>query len=60
VLDQRNIQSFPHVLAVQVGTKVRFPNDDRVFHNVFSFHEGRPFDLELYPVGTVRDVAWEV
>jgi plastocyanin len=60
VLDQRNIQFFPHVLAVQVGTKVRFPNDDRVFHNVFSFHEGRPFDLGLYPVGTVRDVAFDL
>jgi plastocyanin len=58
VLEQRQLQFFPHVLVVQVGTKVKFPNDDRVFHNVFSYHEGKPFDLGLYPVGTVRDVPF--
>ena len=40
---------YPRVLAVQVGTKVEFPNHDRVFHNVFSFHNGKVFDLGLYP-----------
>ena len=54
VLDQRNLSFFPHVLVVQVGTRVKFPNDDRVFHNVFSFHDGKRFDLGLYPVGAVR------
>jgi plastocyanin len=58
VLEQRQLQFFPHVLAVQVGTKVKFPNNDRVFHNVFSYHDGKPFDLGLYPVGTVRDVPF--
>src|SRR5215510_1017103 len=36
VLDQRNLMFSPHVLAVRVGTVVDFPNNDRVFHNVFS------------------------
>ncbi len=58
VLEQRSLQFSPHVLAVQVGTKVKFPNDDRVFHNVFSYHEGKPFDLGLYPVGAVKDVPF--
>ena len=56
VLEQRQLQFLPHVLAVQVGTRVKFPNEDRVFHNVFSYHEGKRFDLGLYPVGAVKDV----
>jgi len=59
VLDQRTSTFFPHVLAVQVGTTVDLPNNDRVFHNVFSFHDGKKFDLGLYPVGTVRRVTFD-
>src|SRR5688500_14108781 len=40
VMDQRNLQFLPQVLAVRVGTTVKFPNGDRVFHNVFSFKDG--------------------
>ena len=58
VLDQRNMSFSPHVLAVHVGTTVEFPNRDRVFHNVFSFHDGKRFDLGMYPVGTTRDVTF--
>jgi plastocyanin len=57
-LDQRNLSFSPHVLAVHVGTTVEFPNRDRVFHNVFSFHDGKRFDLGMYPVGTVRYVTF--
>jgi plastocyanin len=59
VLDQRNLSFYPHVLAVQAGTVVDFPNDDRVFHNVFSFHDGKRFDLGMYPVGTVRHITFD-
>ena len=59
VLDQRNLMFSPHVLAVQVGTVVDFPNNDRVFHNVFSFRDGKRFDLGMYPVGAVRKVAFD-
>ena len=47
---ERNLQFLPHVLAVRVGATVRFPNSDCVFHNVFSFHDGRKFDLGAYPI----------
>ncbi|MCC6992152.1 MAG: methylamine utilization protein [Acidobacteria bacterium] len=59
VLDQRNLQFAPHVLAVPVGTPVEMPNSDRVFHNVFSFHDGKVFDLGLYPVGSTRTVVFD-
>jgi len=59
VLDQRNLEFSPHVLAVQVGATVEFPNHDRVFHNVFSFKDGKRFDLGMYPVGAVRQVRFD-
>ena len=59
VLDQRNLSFYPRVLAVQVGTKVDFPNHDRVFHNVFSFRDGKRFDLGLYPVGAVKTIPFD-
>ena len=58
VLHQRSLAFAPHVLAVRVGTTVDFPNEDRVFHNVFSFHDGKVFDLGLYPVGSLRRVVF--
>jgi plastocyanin len=59
VLDQRNLAFSPHVLVVRVGTVVDFPNNDRVFHNVFSFRDGKKFDLGMYPVGTLRQVTFD-
>jgi plastocyanin len=59
VLNQRDVQFAPRVLAVQVGATVKFPNSDRVFHNVFSYHDGTKFDLGLYPVGAVKHVPFK-
>jgi plastocyanin len=59
VLDQRNLTFLPRVVAVRVGTRVEMPNNDRVFHNVFSFKDGKRFDLGLYPVGTTRIVQFD-
>ena len=59
VLDQRNLNFSPRVLVVQMGTRVQFPNHDRVFHNVFSHHDGKIFDLGLYPVGAVKEVPFD-
>jgi plastocyanin len=59
VLDQRNLAFSPQVLAIRTGTTVVFPNNDRVFHNVFSFHHGTVFDLGLYPVGDSKIVRFD-
>ena len=59
VLDHRNMAFLPHVLGVPVGTRVEMPNNDRVFHNVFSFKDGKRFDLGLYPVGTSKFVTFD-
>jgi plastocyanin len=49
----------PHVLAVQVGSLVDFPNRDPFFHNVFSLFNGRRFDLGLYEAGSTRSVRFD-
>ena len=47
VLEQRNMQFTPRVMAARVGSTVELPNNDRVFHNVFSFNHGKPFDQRI-------------
>jgi plastocyanin len=59
VVDQRQRTFKPHVSAVMLGTTVLFPNHDTVFHNVFSYREGKRFDLGLYPVGSTRRVHFD-
>ena len=48
VMEQKNRAFIPHVLAVQTGTAVRFPNLDDVQHHVYSFSSAKPFQLPLY------------
>lgn len=38
----------PHVLPVEVGTTIEWPNDDNIYHNVFSMSDAKQFDLGLY------------
>jgi plastocyanin len=38
----------PHVLPIVVGTTVEWPNNDRIYHNVFSMSDAKQFDLGLY------------
>ncbi|HLH55043.1 MAG TPA: carboxypeptidase regulatory-like domain-containing protein [Verrucomicrobiae bacterium] len=45
---QQGAMFSPHLLPVQRGTTVRWPNQDEIFHNVFSMSEPKQFDLGLY------------
>jgi len=58
-LVQKNKVFEPHVLAVQVGSQVDFPNRDPFFHNVFSLFNGKRFDLGLYEAGSTRSVRFD-
>jgi plastocyanin len=51
---QRNENFVPHVIAVTVGSEVEFPNDDPIYHNVFSLSRVKTFDLGRYPKGKSR------
>jgi plastocyanin len=46
---QTHEEFLPHLVAVTAGSTVDFPNDDLVFHNVFSLSHGATFDLGRYP-----------
>ncbi len=59
VLDQRNLAFDPGVVVTSVGSTVEFPNSDRVLHNVFSFRDGKRFDLGLYPVGKSKRIVFD-
>jgi plastocyanin len=49
----------PRVVAVPVGSTVSFPNDDPIYHNVFSLSRPRNFNLGRYPRGHTRRVQFE-
>ncbi len=48
VMDQLDKQFVPHVLVVQKGASVLFPNSDVVGHHVYSFSKPNNFVLPLY------------
>ena len=50
VLDivQEDRKFYPDILPVVVGQKVRFPNHDHIYHNVFSISPTKVFDLGQY------------
>lgn len=53
-ITQKNKSFTPRVLGVPVGATVTFPNDDDIFHNVFSLTSGQAFDLGLYRAGASK------
>jgi plastocyanin len=55
---QRDEQFVPHVRPIMEGTTVEFPNEDDVFHNVFSLSSTKTFDLPKYPAGSSKSVTF--
>lgn len=52
----------PHVLPIQQGTTVDFPNEDDVYHNVFSLSAATGkggFDLGRYPKGSSKSWTFD-
>lgn len=48
VMDQIESQFVPHILPVQRGSLVSFPNSDSIKHHVYSFSPAKTFELQLY------------
>src|SRR5437867_8492491 len=55
-LAQKDQCFVPRVIVIATGSKVDFPNQDPIYHNVFSFSPTRRFDLGKYPRGNSRQV----
>lgn len=45
---QQDLTFRPFVSAVQVGTQIDFPNQDKTRHHVYSFSAAKTFELKLY------------
>jgi hypothetical protein len=58
-LRQAQMMFHPLLLPVLVGTTIDFPNNDDLYHNVFSYSQPREFDLGRYPQGQSRSVIFD-
>jgi plastocyanin len=58
-INQKGAMFSPRVLPVMVGTTVEWPNQDSIFHNVFSISDAKPFDLGLYKHPEVKRVTFD-
>ena len=59
IMDQRDRQFIPQVLAVRTDTLVRFPNSDNIRHHVYSFSPAKRFELRLYHGTTAEPVRFD-
>lgn len=59
IMDQRGLRFEPHVLAIQAGTTVEFPNSDPISHNIFSISPAKRFNVGLYPHGSTRRMTFD-
>jgi plastocyanin len=57
-IHQRELSFVPSVTVVTRGSTIDFPNDDKVFHNVFSLSQASKFDLGLYKSGESRAITF--
>jgi plastocyanin len=55
----RRKEFIPRVLAVPVGSRVQFPNEDPILHNVFSVSPGNTFDLGIYRNGPAKEKRFD-
>jgi len=55
---QKDARFSPQFLAIAAGQSVAMPNDDAIYHNVFSYSTPNDFDLGLYPAGESRTVTF--
>ena len=53
-IHQKDASFAPQFLVIAAGETVVMPNDDVIFHNVFSYSPPNDFDLGLYPRGESR------
>jgi plastocyanin len=47
-IEQKGLKFIPLVTVVQVGSRIDFPNNDRVRHHIYSFSPAHKFDQKLY------------
>lgn len=53
-ISQKGLKFVPLVTVIQTGSKIYFPNNDKVRHHIYSFSAPHKFDQKLYS-GTTAD-----
>lgn len=48
VIEQRGLKFLPLVSVIQTGSRISFPNNDKVRHHIYSFSPAKKFDQKLY------------
>jgi len=56
---QRDQSFVPRVVAIPLHASVDFPNEDPIYHNVFSVSPVKRFDLGKYPRGQSRTLRFD-
>jgi len=59
IMDQANVRFAPHVLAIDTGQSVVFPNSDNIRHHVYSFSDPKRFEIKLYQGVPKQPVLFE-
>ena len=47
-IEQKGLRFLPLVTVIQTGSKISFPNNDKVRHHIYSFSPAKKFDQKLY------------
>lgn len=48
VIEQKGLKFIPLVTVIQTGSRINFPNNDKVRHHIYSFSPAHKFDQKLY------------
>ncbi|WP_426210651.1 methylamine utilization protein [Massilia sp. TWP1-3-3] len=58
-IEQRGLKFLPLVTVIQTGSRVSFPNNDKVKHHIYSFSPAKKFDQKLYSGVTAAPQVFE-
>lgn len=59
VVAQQGQEFDPYVTVITPGTRVNFPNQDNIRHQVYSLSKTKPFEIPLYGPGTEQSLLFE-
>lgn len=59
IMKQIDQQFVPHILVINKGTEVQFPDTDDVLHHVYSFSEAKTFEVAIYKEDIKRHITFD-
>ena len=59
-MDQIDQQFTPHILVIEKGTIVSFPNSDNIRHHIYSFSTAKTFEQALYEQMQATPIRFDI